>query len=245
MKSNPFNYCLNSHSKPFITKNRNTLRKIEIFNYVTYNIDVMIEEVLDTKSKVKILKFLSKFPNTQFQAIQIARMTKLSVSIVSESLKDLANKGILSSKKISKGYIFEINDNNYLTKLILDLFENENKIINLIANDFVFHVKKLGKIESIVLFGSALRELRFGSDIDFLIVCENYMDREAVSNISSLLTEKYGFTVSSLLMTTIELKRKAKTGEEFVLNVMASHKLLYGKDLEEVVWSEKSEKRKQ
>jgi len=203
----------------------------------------MIEEILDTEAKVRIMKFLSKFPDMQFQAIEVARRSGVSVSRASECLKDLADKGILESRKIGKGYLFKVNKSNYLTRIILETFEKEKGFVEIIAKDFVSRVKTLGKIESIVLFGSALKELKIGSDIDFLIVSEYPMDESIIYKIDSELTEKYGFPVSSILMTVEELKRKSSEG--FVIDVIASGKILFGKNLEDVIWSEKKKRKKQ
>jgi len=199
----------------------------------------MIEEILNTDAKVRIMKFLSNFPDTQFQAIKIAQMTRLSVSRTSECLKDLVDKGILESRKIGKGYLFKVNKSNYLSMIILDAFIKEKSFVDIIAKDFVSRIKRLNKIRSIVLFGSALKELKFGSDIDFLIISQNQLEREIVSKIGAELTGKYGFHISSVLMTVDELKRKTKNGEGFVIEVMANGKAVFGKNLEEIVWSKK------
>lgn len=199
----------------------------------------MIEEIINTEAKVRIMKFLSSFPDTQFQAVELARMTRLSVSRTSECLKDLVDKGVLESRKIGKGYLFKVNKSNYLSKIILDVFRKEKKFVDIIAKDFVSKIKRLGKVKNIVLFGSALKELKIGSDVDFLIVSEDEMDRSIVSKIGADLTEKYGFPVSSVLMTVDELKRKAKNGEGFVIELIANGKVVFGKSLEEIVWHEK------
>jgi predicted nucleotidyltransferase len=122
---------------------------------------------------------------------------------------------------------------------LFKLFEEEKKLLNNITKDFIDKIKTIKEIESIVLFGSALTELKIGSDIDFLIVGRKKIDREAISTIETDLINKYGFHISATFMTEEELKEKAKNGEEFVINVMANGKLLYGRNLEDIVWSEK------
>ncbi len=225
---------------PIETKNRNALRKIEILKYaISYN-SIMIEELLDTKAKVRIMKFLSEFPDEQFQAIDVAGRLKLSVSRTSECLKDLAGNRILQSRKIGKGYLFKVNSSNYLTRIILDAFRKEKRVVELIADDFVSRAKRLGGVKSIVLFGSALKGPKIGSDIDFLVVSEGEIDKSKISKITAELDVKYGFTVSSLAMTMAEFKKKAKAGESFVINVMATHKLFYGTQLEELVYGKGS-----
>jgi len=200
----------------------------------------MIEKILNTKVKVEIMKVLSKHPDRQFQAVEVARMAGLSVSRTSECLKDLAEKGVLESRKIGKGYLFKTNKSNYMTKVILDIFKKEKELVWIISRNFVSRIKRLDKVTSIVLFGSALKELKIGSDVDFLIISKNEIDRSNVSRIGSELTEKYGFTISSVLMTEKELKRKVR--ENFVANVMAEGRVIFGKNLEDIIYGKRSEK---
>jgi predicted nucleotidyltransferase len=194
----------------------------------------MLEDVMNTDVKARIMKFISKFPEGEFQAADIARKSGLSISRTSECLKDLAGKGVLQSRKIGKGYLFKANRSNYLTKIILDAFSKEEKFVDMIAKDFVSRTKKLGRIKSIVLFGSSLKELGFGSDIDFLVVSEDKIESSVISGISAELTGKYGFLISPVSMTTGELRRKRNEG--FVLGVAASSKVVFGKKLEDLIY---------
>ena len=199
----------------------------------------MIEEIINSKAKIKIVKLFCQFPEKKFQMIEVAKNSGLSNSRVSECLRDLARTGLLESRKIGKGYEYKLNLSNYYSKILFKLFEEEKKLLNNITKDFIDKIKPIKEIESIVLFGSALTELKIGSDIDFLIVGRKKIDREAISTIETELINEYGFHISATFMTEEELKEKAKNGEEFVINVMANGKLLYGRNLEDIVWSEK------
>lgn len=232
------NLNLFREERSLITKNRNVLRKIEIFKYTVLYNNNMLEEVLDSEAKIRIMKLLSRFPERQFQAVGVARLAKLSVSRTSECLNDLADKGILQARKIGKGFLFEVNKSNYLTRTILEFFEKERNLVEVIAKDFAPRVKRLDKIKCIVLFGSAVKEVKIGSDIDFLIVSEDEINKTILSKITADLTAKYGFPVSAIAMTTSELKRKA--GEEFIINVRASGRIIFGKDLEEIIYGKGS-----
>jgi len=199
----------------------------------------MIEDILESKAKIIIVKFFCKFPDNVFQMIDVAKRSNLSNSRTSECLRDLARKGILESKKIGKGYQYKLNKSNIFSKLFLKLFREEEKIIENLSQDFVKNIKKISGIESIVLFGSSLKELKMGSDVDFLIVGKRKIDRERISSIETKLIDEYGFHVSTTYMNEIEFKEKAKMGEEFVINMIANGKVIFGKNLEEIVWSEK------
>ena len=201
----------------------------------------MIEEILNSEVKARIMKLFSKFPESQFNGKQVAGMAKLSVSRTNESLKELAGKGILSSKRSGKGYLYKANHTNYITRVILEAFEKEKGLVDTIMKDFVSRVKKTGKIQSVALFGSALWELKFGSDVDILVIHDG-IDEDAVTVISSDLTVKYGFHISCIRMDTEEFKDKAKRAEGFVINVIASSRAYFGKSLEEIAYRKPSQK---
>jgi len=199
----------------------------------------VLETILGNKVNFKILKLLSKTPNKEFLGVEVAKGCGISVSTTIMNLKKLASIGILNSRKFGKGYIFKFNDSNYFSKIINKVIEEDEKIFENLIQDFVELTKKISNIESIVLFGSALTGLKIGSDIDFLVIGKKNIDRENISTIETELINKYGFHVSTIFMTEEELKEKAKKGEEFVINVIASGKLIYGKILEDIVWPEK------
>ena len=198
----------------------------------------MIEEILNTEVKARIMKLFSEFPESQFQPVQIARMAGLSLSRTNESLKDLAEMGILKSRKVSRSYLFGANESNYVTKIVIDAFKRERGFVDFAVKKFISKTKKLGRIENITLFGSAAKELKIGSDIDLLVICRKETDTIMLSKISSELTVKYGFRISIVLMTPDELIRKV--GEGFVVNVMAEGRTVFGKDLEEIIYGKGS-----
>ncbi|MCG2723334.1 winged helix-turn-helix domain-containing protein [archaeon] len=102
----------------------------------------MIEDILNSGVRTKIMRYFSKFSGTDFQAIQIAKALNLSVSRTSDCLKYLADAGVLESKKVGKGSIFRLSNSNYLARIILEMFEKERKLADLVAGDFVLNAKK-------------------------------------------------------------------------------------------------------
>ena len=203
----------------------------------------MLEQIFDTKIKIKILKVFFNNSNKAFQTLDIANFAKISSSRASECLNHLVNIGILSSQKIGKGYLFRINQSNYFVKIIFYAFKKEKKFADTIVKEFVSLIKKEKSIKSIALFGSAIRELKFGSDIDILVVYDGKIDEFFVQQAASELTQNYSIMVSVLLMSARELKSKAKHGEGFMINVLANNKLIYGNDLEDIVYGSFVKKR--
>jgi predicted nucleotidyltransferase len=196
----------------------------------------MLEEVLNSKTKILILKLFAK--GGKYQVSDVARMCKISKSRASECLREFAEKGILESRHIGRSVVYNLAP-TYLAKTVSKIFAQDELFLHEIEKSFVSEAKKIKGILSIVLFGSALKGLEIGSDIDFLVVYEKSVKREKIYEITSRLTAKYGFHVSATLMSLKEIKQKAKKGEEFVINVLADGKPVYGKNLENLIWPEK------
>jgi predicted nucleotidyltransferase len=199
----------------------------------------MIKDILNSKAKVGIIEFFCNHPNKNFQMIEVARHCDLSNSRTSECLRELAGLGLLESRKTGKGYEYKLNNSNYFSRLFTKLFEEERRLLTIIVDDFVKNLKRIPNIESVVLFGSTLTELKIGSDIDFLIVSNTRLNREMISKIETSIIDRYGFHISSTLMDVDEMKEKARKGEEFVINIIANGKVVLGKNLEEIIWSKR------
>lgn len=192
----------------------------------------MLESIIDSKVKMKIVKLFA-IRNEPLHVSEVARLAKTSKSRASECLKELTEKGVFESKVVGRNVIYSLSP-TALAKSVVEALRQEENLLNEISKSFVNEIKKIkNKPISVALFGSALRELKFESDIDFFIVGN---EKDKFYEIASKLTEKFGFKISVLIMNRDEFRRKAKEGEEFVINVLANHKLLYGKKLEDLVW---------
>ncbi len=216
-----------------ITKNRTYVRKIEIYLTEKKLANYMIEVILDSKTKIKIAKLFAEREES-FQVSDVARTLKISKSRASECLRDLAQKGFLESKVIGRSTLYKISSSR-IANMVSASLTQEKVLLAEIEKSAIVEIKKLRPV-SFALFGSALRGLKIGSDVDFFLLYKNGFEKERIYSIASMLTEKFGFYVSILAMDAREFKTKARRGEEFVINVLANHRLLYGEKLEEAVW---------
>jgi len=191
----------------------------------------MIDEILDNKVKIKIAKLFSE-RKEEFQVSDVARILNISKSRASECLRELENDGFLKSKTIGRSRVYQLK-RSFITDTITSYLQDKS-VMKRIETRIKKEIKKLNPV-SFVLFGSSLYSLKPGKDIDFLLIYEN-KPPENIYEISSKLTEEFGLDVSILTMSAEEFKRKAKKGEEFILNIVANHKVLIGKKLEDIIW---------
>jgi predicted nucleotidyltransferase len=193
----------------------------------------MIEEVLDTKVKMRIARLFA-YRKEPLSVSDVARTLKISKSRSSECLRELNESGFLIKKAIGRSMIYSLAPSSLAQSIAVSLNQDAILLSN-IEKDLISRIRGL-KPASVVLFGSALNGLKVGSDIDFLLIHENMLREEEVYQTVGELTERFGFHVSILPMSLKKFREKARNGEEFILNIVASHKLIYGKDPEELIW---------
>ncbi len=81
--------------------------------------------------------------------------------------------------------------------------------------------------------------MKLGSDIDIIVLLKENKSKDDIYGISAKLSEEFGIHISILAMDVEEFREKARNGEEFVLKVAATHILIRGKNLEEIIWQKK------
>ncbi len=193
----------------------------------------MLEDILDTKVKVKIARLFSG-EKTPMHVSHVAKKLGISKSRASECLRALGKSGLLTSKKIGKSVIYEASSTK-LAKAVFATLRQEEKLISDIENKLKKEIIKLNPV-SISRYGSSLTGLKPGSDVDFILLFKYKPDEDKLYEISARLSEEYGIRISIFWMNVREFKEKAKKGEEFVLKVAATNKLLYGTNLESIIW---------
>jgi predicted nucleotidyltransferase len=196
----------------------------------------MFEQIFDSRLKTRIIGLLVR-RNTSLSGSEISRILNSSKSQTNECLKDLRDKGMLYEKSIGNTMLYSFSS-NFVADSVKTAFNEENRLLDRIEKEVVSECKKLNPV-SIVLFGSAVKGLKIGSDIDLLVLYEKPLDRDKLSDIASTITVKSGIHISPIAMNIKRFITDAKAGNEFTINIFAGYKLLYGKDLEALVWQEK------
>ena len=195
----------------------------------------MIEELIGSPVKARVLALLRE-RGGDMHVSAIARELGVSKSYASECLRALAEAGLLDRRRIGRSVAYRLSPTRR-AQSVVEAISGEplhREIEQAIASGF-----RPLKPVSVILFGSAVRSLRAGSDVDVLIVHDGSAGSERIAPIAARLTERFGFHISVVQMSASEFRRKARKGEEFVLNVMAHGRVLAGRSFEEVVWRAK------
>jgi len=210
------------------------VRNIEIFKYSESLIKNMIEELFDTKLKLKIAKLFAS-NNAEAQVSDVARILRISKSRTSECLRELAEKRLLECRKIGKSLVYKKASNQFAKKVFESLLLEKN-LQESLEKDLIEMLRRFNPI-SIAIFGSSAQKLKLNSDVDILVLVKGSLN-EKVYKISSELSENYGINISILVMNEGEFRERVRKGDAFAINVLATHKKIFGKDLELVAWQE-------
>ncbi len=199
-----------------------------------------IEEIIDSPSKVAILRLFVTRKNLKATGRQIAKLVSYSAPSTHDSLKSLHERNILKLDIIGKQHIYTLNeDDRIVQKIIRPMFAAESNIKNEIRDFLLKEFKKnkiKAKIASLIHYGSVQEgTAKKGSDIDIAVVVARAADLPAVEN--ALLSEiapkfktYFGIQMDAYIKSATEFKERFKKNQPPVSTLMKSYSVLYGKE---------------
>lgn len=142
-------------------------------------LSITTEEIFRSPGQIKVLRVLSRTgkPLTGRQVQNLAGLANLAAM---QSLKKLADLGIVSCRRAGRAYQYELKRDHWaVEKLITPIFENEGKGLDL-ARELLTR-KLRGQCLAAYLYGSALSTAA-GSvgDLDLFVVVANEDDKTAL-----------------------------------------------------------------
>jgi len=201
-----------------------------------------LDKILNNELKVKILRFLCK-TGAEWSGRQLAKETRISPATCHKALRELNNESVLLLKSVGKSYLYRLNRENFIiSNLLKPLYERESKILKEICKTIVQTINPLviNNIVSIAIFGSVQKEKEHpASDIDILVLVGKEKDKlkteKNFERVNEDIVRKFGNTVSPYVQTVREFRLKHKKSVALTKNILKSHKLLFGRPLEELV----------
>lgn len=199
-----------------------------------------IEEIVDSPSKLAILRAFVSRKSFKATGRQIAKLAGYSAPSTHESLKSLYERNILKLDIIGKQHIYSLNeDDRIVQKIIRPMFATENNVKNEIWDFLLGEVKKKkikSKITSLILYGSMQTEkAKKGSDVDIAVIVSKATDIEEVediflSEITPRFKAYFGVQVDPYIKSVAEFKERLKKNQPPVSTLMKSYSVLYGKE---------------
>ncbi len=199
-----------------------------------------IEEIIDSPSKLAILRVFTAHLGLRATGRQIAKLVGYSAPSTHESLKDLQGRNILKLEVIGKQHIYALNeDDRIVQKIIRPMFATERNVKNEIR-DFLLDEFKRTKIKaeivSLILYGSMQAgTAKKDSDVDVAVVVSRAVDLKSVedaffSEIIPRFKTYFGVQVDPYIKSAVEFKKRLKKNQPPVSTMMKFYSVLYGKE---------------
>jgi predicted nucleotidyltransferase len=174
----------------------------------------MIEKILGSKVKIKILRFFFEYPLVKRNVREIARECKIGFGISTSALRDLSSSGLIKMEKSGREMIYSLDTSSKLFYPIKQLFEYEKELMgnlpfiymNLIS-DIASSTKSIA--EACFLFGSLVTgTFTSKSDVDLLFVSSK---EEKVRKACMKLEERYGIKLQVIVIRKKDIKNFKKS----------------------------------
>jgi len=200
-----------------------------------------LDEILNQKSKVKILRFLFT-EKDEHTGRGIAASINMSVSNTHEALQEMKESGVISVRKKGNANLYKLNDKNYIVReLLVPLFEKEKSVYRDVISFLKYNLLKQKQgVVSLAVFGSVAKaEDTQRSDIDLLIITKNNQYKKKLDNlidkISIEAAKKFGVSVSPYSLTNFEIKRKYIKKQAIIQSILDANRLIYGEPIERIL----------
>jgi len=188
----------------------------------------MLEHVLGSRLKVRILRLMLMNPKRQYTLSEIANALKLSPGSVHFALRDLEQYRILYVNRVGRSKAYAMNDAHVVYPQLESVFKRESDAYRDVAAEFAARTQKQ-RIKNILLFGSVARgDTLTPGDIDILIVYKPGFDKKNMDGLVESMLDKYEALISPIYLSETEVKDKMKRFDSFILTVMDEGVVLYG-----------------
>jgi predicted nucleotidyltransferase len=169
----------------------------------------VLEEVFGTSERIKVLRVLVRYPK-EFTSRELSGYCGVSVRGVIDILSFFERYGLVKSRRVGKSILWKMDENNYLTKLlILPTFEVEKDLIGYLKRRISTRVRRF-PVQKAVIYGSVARgDERPDSDIDLLLVVKEKGKwvKEIQDKLRGEILELFGNMLSIIVCTPSEYKK--------------------------------------
>lgn len=171
-------------------------------------------DVLNSKTKVKIIKFLFTHEASMSER-EIASILKVSHMSVNRTMRELADMNFVNFVTIGKAHLWRVNRKSYTFKVLSELVKGISGIKEPVEELKKIILKNLPRtlIRKVVLFGSVAKGTeRTNSDIDIFVLVKDMQSRKkiesAIDKLSNVCFDVYGNRLAPYILTEQEMRQK-------------------------------------
>src|SRR3972149_4627786 len=192
-----------------------------------------MENILGTRTAIKILTCLLKNPQKEFKEIDLIKESSVGKGAGADAINRLYSLNILTIKRAGKTKIIQLNTLNPRTFAIRHLFD-QHKFLSLpeakISAILLFREKVYCISKAIILFGSvAAGTYDENSDMDILVIIDDEKEIDEIKKLTSEIHELIGEYINVHFLDSHDAKNEFNTNE-LIRTALINGILIYGGD---------------
>lgn len=189
----------------------------------------MLEEIVGSRVKVKILRLLIAEPTRDFTLQDIATSLGLSTGSIRPAVEQLLGARSLVARRVGRSRAFAINRRHVLYPALSALVYEENSGLVSVAREFAKSLAAEG-LKAAVLFGSVARgRPALRSDVDVLVVVDSPGRAARVEQAAAAILEAHDVNLAPLVLTRADVERRLQALDPLLLTIAEEGKLLRGR----------------
>ncbi len=190
------------------------------------------ERVVGSRSKVKLLRVLFKFAESEFTGDDLARKAGVSKPMAHRALSELMEENVVARRVVGRAYLYRLVPGSYSVRLVAPLFQDSESPLGELKRLFSRKLQS-SPVVSAVLYGSLARgEGGPESDIDVYLVVKRAEDRERVetmvADLNRATLKSFGNRLSAMVKTLEESRRAYRERRGLELEVESQGRVLAG-----------------
>jgi predicted nucleotidyltransferase len=200
----------------------------------------MMLDLLSSRPKLRLLRYLTTHEGLH-TGRALARAAGVEAKRAAEALRELVDAGLIDRRRAGRAFLYSLNRDNYTVgEILVPAFVNERDWLQRLGRELRHFIPG---IDSVILYGSWSKgKAQPRSDVDLLLVTrENIGKNQAVrlraraDEIRPQMSERYGRSVSLLILGPDELRLGLRKRDRFIREILEGGQVLAGSTLAEVV----------
>ena len=191
----------------------------------------LIEALLGSKVKVKVLRTLWRYREKEFTIRELAKFLGISHMGIQKVLDELEKTNTIAVRTLGRSHAFKLNANSYAASIVERTFELEHQAVSELK-DTIKRKMDSPLVTSVALYGSVVEGKETSrSDIDLLIVT-NHKEKveDIVAQLQKDVSDKFGNSISAYYVNEKDLQKKRKKPP--IKQAVQNHMLICGNPLE-------------
>jgi predicted nucleotidyltransferase len=191
----------------------------------------LIEMLLGSKVKVKVLRTLWRYREKEFTIRELAKFLGISHMGIKKVLDELEKTNAIAVRTLGRSYAFKLNTNSYAASIVERTFELEHQALPQLKEMIKSKIES-PLVTSVALYGSIVEAKETPqSDIDLLIIT-NHKEKveDTIVELQKDISDKFGNSISAYYVSKEDLQRKQN--QPPIKQAIRSHMLICGNPLE-------------